>query len=386
MKSPEICQLKSKTAITNRLTSNRLRLRVFTAWALWFGVALTLPTAQAQQAEAAARVVSTAAVQTMAIAPTMLVSGQVQSKYQSNLSTGVDGRLDWIAEPGQQVKAGDVLARLDLKPLQLRAAELGAQLKRVQIQSQRLQKELARQRSLLGQALVSQTLVDQTQAEVDLARADIELNQASLAQIQDQLQRAELRAPFAGVVSQRFHQIGEEISRSAPLLQLVNLTQMEVRVFAPLQYAAYLQQGQQVRVFDQKGQRSLQVQSIIPVSDNRSQTFELRLEAEGNGFQVGQLVSVGIPTALAQQSLVIHRDALVLAKKQHAVFKVTDNVAHKVNVALGQGQGEWLQVDGALTAGDQLVVRGADTLADGSAVRVLSAEAFKLAGSSHGAL
>ena len=349
---------------------------------LWLGAALLAPVLQAQEQ---ARVVSTAAVRTMSIAPTMMVSGQVQSKYQSNLSTGVDGRLDWIVEPGQQVQAGDLLARLDLKPLQLRASELKAQLKRAQIQSLRLDKELVRQRSLLAKALVSQTLVDQTQAEADLARADIELSQASLAQLQDQLHRAELKAPFAGVVSQRFHQLGEEISRSAPLLQLVNLEQLEVRIYAPLQYAAFVQTGQQVSVFTQQGQRSLQVSSIIPVSDSRSQTFELRLQAGGSGFQVGQLVSVGIPTAVAKESLVIHRDALVLAQHQHAVFRVDANKAQQVKVALGQGQGEWLQVDGELKNGDQLVVRGADTLTDGSLVRVLSAEDFQLAGSRAGA-
>ncbi len=355
---------------------------------LLFGAVVTAPGlvtfgAHAQE-QTPARVVSTAPVRTMSIAPTMMVSGQVQSKYQSNLSTGVDGRLDWIAEPGQQVQAGEVLARLDLKPLQLRAAELQAQLKRAQIHSLRLDKELVRQRSLLSKALVSQTLVDQTQAEADLARADIELSQASLAQLQDQLSRAELKAPFAGVVSQRFHQLGEEISRSAPLLQMVNLEQLEVRIYAPLQYAPFVQPGQQVAVFDQQGQRSLKVVSIIPVSDSRSQTFEVRLQAKDNGFQVGQLVSVGIPTAVAKESLVIHRDALVLAQQQHSVFRVAANKAQQVKVALGQGQGEWLQVEAELHNGDQLVVRGADTLTDGAAVRVLSAEEFKLTGSRAG--
>ncbi len=99
---------------------------------LLFGAVLTTPGlvvfgAHAQE-QPPARVVSTVPVRTMSIEPTMMVSGQVQSKYQSNLSTGVDGRLDWIAEPGQQVQAGEVLARLDLKPLQLRASELKAQL------------------------------------------------------------------------------------------------------------------------------------------------------------------------------------------------------------------------------------------------------------------
>lgn len=360
-----------------KLSKNSLLFSLLLS-ALWSAAAL-----QAQE-QTPARVVSTEAVRTMQIAPTMMVSGQVQSKYQSNLSTGVDGRLDWIAEPGQQVQAGDVLARLDLKPLQLRVSELQAQLKRSHIQSERLNKELTRQRSLLSKSLVSQTLVDQTQAEADLARADIELNQASLAQLQDQLNRAELKAPFAGVVSQRFHQMGEEISRSAPLLQLVNLEQLEVRVYAPLQYAAFIQPGQQVSVFDQQGQRSLTVQSTIPVSDSRSQTFEVRLQAKDNGFQVGQLVSVGIPTAVAKQRLVIHRDALVLAQKQHTVFKVTASKAQQLNVALGQGQGEWLQIEGNLQPGDQVVVRGADTLTDGAAVRVLNDNEFKLAGSRAG--
>ncbi len=332
----------------------------------------------AATAEVPAKVVSTAPVRTMPIAPTMMVSGTVQSKYQSNLSTGVDGRLDWIVEPGQQVKAGDVLARLDLKPLQLRVSELQAQLKRSQIQAVRLDKELQRQRSLLARALVSQTLVDQTQAEADLAKADIELNQASLAQLQDQLQRAELKAPFAGVVSQRFHQIGEEISRSAPLLQLVNLDELEVRVYAPLQYAGFIQPGQQISVFDQQGQRSLMVLSTIPVSDNRSQTFEVRLKAGQSGFQVGQLVSVGIPTAVARDSLVIHRDALVLARHEHSVFKVEADKVRKIKVELGQGQGEWLQVQAGLKSGDELVIRGADTLQDGSLVRVLTDQQFKV--------
>jgi multidrug efflux pump subunit AcrA (membrane-fusion protein) len=66
------------------------------------------------------------------------------------------------------------------------------------------------------------------------------------------------------------------------------------------------------------------------------------------------------------------------------VFRVAANKAQQVKVALGQGQGEWLQVEGELTNGDQLVVRGADTLKDGSAVRVLSDEEFKLTGSRAG--
>lgn len=343
----------------------------------------------AAEPEPEPKVVSVLPVRSVELSPQMMVSGQVYSRFQSNLSAGVDGRLDWIAEPGSQVEAGDLLARLDAKPLQLRANELQAQLKRSRINVTRLGKELARLTTLVSKQLISQTQLEQMQADFDLARADVELAQASLAQLQDQLSRTELKAPFAGVVSSRSHQVGEEVSRSETLLQLVNLTDLEVRVFAPLAYASFLTPGQSLPVYRGQGETSLTLSSVIPVSDVRSQTFEARLlidAAVASQFQVGQLVSVALPTAAAAVSHVVHRDALVLGKDQHAVFLVqqdtsNNSVVKRVAVVPGQGQGEWLQVDAPLTQGALLVVRGADTLKDGDKVRLLSDAEFTLAGS-----
>lgn len=326
-------------------------------------------------------VVSVAPVKQLTIAPTIMVSGQVQSKFQSNLSTGVDGRLDFVLEPGTQVQTGDVLARIDPTPLKLRISELNALLKRASIQAQQLSREVARLQSLIGKNLVSKTQLEQTQADYELALADMELNKASVAQLQDQLLRSELKAPFAGVVSQRYHQIGEEISRSSPLIQLVNLEMLEIRVYAPLQYASFVKAGNELQVFDPRGEQVQQVTHVIPVSDNRSQTFELRLMAKPGSYQIGQLVSVGVPIAEAKASLVIHRDALVLSKQHHAVYRVDGDTAKRVEVETGQGQGAWLQVTAPLQQGDQLVIRGAETLSDGAKVRVLTSEQFTLVGS-----
>ena len=343
-------------------------------------------------AEVVAKVVSVSAVQKQRVAPQMMVSGQVYSRSLSNLSAGVDGRLEWIAEAGQQVAVGAVLAKLDPTPLKLRSNELQAQLKRSEINAVRLNKELTRVQTLVAKQLISQTQLDQVQADRDLALADVELNRASLAQVQDQLSRAVVTAPFAGVVSQRHHQRGEEVSRGEALIQLVSLTDLEIRVFAPLANAAFIVPGQSLLVYQQQGQTALTLSSVIPVSDVRSQTFEARLaiDAKNAGnFQVGQLVSVALPTATAKLSTVVHRDALVLGKQQHAVFLVQQskdgsNKVKRLGVTVGQGQGEWLQVDAELTPGDLLVVRGAETLKDGDRVRVLTEAEFALAKSAAG--
>jgi len=376
-------------------TFNLLMLAIAVGTLLQSPLLLAAEDAPEVKPEAPPKVVSVAPVRSVEVSPQMMVSGQVYSRFQSNLSAGVDGRLDWIAEPGSTVAAGDVLARLDAKPLQLRANELQAQLKRSQINVTRLGKELARLTTLVSKQLISQTQLEQMQADFDLASADVELARASLAQLQDQLSRTELKAPFAGVVSSRAHQVGEEVSRSETLLQLVNLTDLEVRVFAPLGYASFLTPGQSLPVYRGQGETSLKLTSVIPVSDVRSQTFEARLLIDAKvarEFQVGQLVSVALPTAAAAVSHVVHRDALVLGKDQHAVFLVQQDAQNKsaenklatvkrVVVKPGQGQGEWLQVDAPLTQGALLVVRGADTLKDGDKVRLLSDAEFTLAGS-----
>lgn len=376
-------------------TSNLLVLAIAVSTLLQSPLLLAAEPASEDKPEVAPKVVSVAPVRSVEVSPQMMVSGQVYSRFQSNLSAGVDGRLDWIAEPGSTVAAGDVLARLDAMPLQLRANELQAQLKRSQINVTRLGKELARLTTLVSKQLISQTQLEQMQADFDLASADVELARASLAQLQDQLSRTVLKAPFAGVVSSRAHQVGEEVSRSETLLQLVNLTDLEVRVFAPLGYASFLTPGQSLPVYRGQGETSLKLTSVIPVSDVRSQTFEARLLIDAKvaaEFQVGQLVSVALPTAAAAVSHVVHRDALVLGKDQHAVFLVQQDAQNKsaenklatvkrVVVKPGQGQGEWLQVDAPLTSGALLVVRGADTLKDGDKVRLLSDKEFTLAGS-----
>lgn len=355
-----------------------------------FGLFCLVPSGKVLSADASPKAVSVAAVKSQQISPQMMVSGQVYSRQQANLSTGVDGRLAWIVEPGQQVAAGEKLATIDLLPLQLRLAEQQAHYKRAEIQAKLLQKELVRLQSLVAKSLISQNQLDQQQAEYDLALADLELTKAAVAQLQDQVRRGELVAPFAGVVSVRHHQVGEEISRSSPLLQLVSLGELEIRVFAPLQYAGLIAPSTQLMVYsssgepngEKSGEKSMQVRSMIPVSDLRSQTYEVRLTIPTPltaNYQVGQLVTVAIPTGKAELSLVVHRDAIVLGQSQHHVYKLVADKVVKVPVKLGQGQGEWIHVEADLAAQDQVVVRGAETLNDGESVKVLSAKDFQLA-------
>jgi RND family efflux transporter MFP subunit len=352
-----------------QLHNRMLTAALFCSFALW---AQTAPE----------KVVSVAEVQQQLMLPHMMVTAEVQSRYQADITAGVEGRLLWLAEPGSQVKQNEVIARLDTTPLQLRVDEMSARISRADIQWRRLQKDAARLLELSKNNSVALTQLDQISAERDSAEAELKLLQAQLAQLQDQINRSSVKAPFAGVVAQRFHQYGEDISRTDALVRLVNLSDLEVVVFAPLKYAAFLQQNQLLQVFHSGGESQLPVRNLIPVSDLRSQTFEARIkvpEALLTHFQVGQLVSVAVPTALARQRLLVPRDAVVVKSDGQYVFVVDkEQKAQQKAVQLGQGLGKLIAVDAQLFVGEQIVIRGGETLNQGDKVKVLSEAEFPL--------
>lgn len=329
-----------------------------------------------------AKAVSVAEVQQQLLLPQTMVTAQVQSRAQADVTAGVEGRLLWLVEPGTEVSFEQEIARLDTSPLQLRVAEMQARLQRAEIHRARLQKDVERLAKLSKQQSIALTQLDQSSADRDSAAAEINILQAQLAQLQDQISRSSVKAPFSGVVTQRFHQQGVDISRTDALIRLVNVADLEVVVFAPLKYAAFVQPEQQLQVFHSGGESQLPVHNVIRVSDVRSQTFEARLRipaAAGNQFQVGQLVSVAIPTALARLQQLVPRDALVVKSEGQFIFLVDEQqLAQQIAVVPGQGHGRLIAVDAALVAGDKIVVRGGDTLSAGDAIRILSASEFPL--------
>ena len=124
------------------------------------------------------------------------------------------------------------------------------------------------------------------------------------------------------------------------------------------------------------------IRALIPTGDVRSQTFEARIdlpEAARGSWAVGQLVSVAIPIKAGESTLTVPRDALVLRQRGQYVYRINgENIAVRINVDVGDSQGELIAVTGALREGDSVAIRGAESLSDGAAVRILSQETAAL--------
>lgn len=328
----------------------------------------------AAQQQRPASIVKVAKVKIAEIAPTVSVPGTVYSRDEAQIMASASGLLTEVLEPGTVVKKGDIVARIDRASLLLQRAEQQALLERAKISQGQLESDFQRQQELRGSNLVSEFQLEQTQANRDLAIADAKIIEVRIQQINNQLRQASAKAQFSGIIVERFHRSGEEVTRGTPLVRLLSTEKLEVRAFIPLKHMARTQIGDQLDISNSQEQMQGNIRVLIPSGDVRSQTFEARVDiatTDAKRIAVGQLVSVAIPIRSGSTSLAIPRDALVLRNNGSFVYRIgKDSVAERVAIELGDSAGDLIAVTGDLQEGDQVAIRGGETLSDGAKVEV----------------
>ncbi len=335
---------------------------------------LLSPTALLAQ-QPPAMVVQVASVERAEIAPTVAVPGTIYSRNDVQVTAGVAGQLIMVAEPGTMVRQGEAVARIDQEPLLLQRAEQEALLERARINIRQLESQLRRQRELHGSNLVSEFELEQTQANRDLAVSDANITRVRIRQIDDQIRRATIRAPFTGVVINRAHRGGEDVARGEVLARMTDVQNMEVRAFVPLKHLPRTVVGDSIEVFVTDTLHRGRIRALVPTGDVRSQTFEARIDlppAAATTWTVGQLVSVAVPIRVREVALTVPRDALVLRANGSFVFRISaENKAEQIAVEIGDSSGDFIAVRGTLKQGDRVAIRGAENLREGADVKVM---------------
>jgi len=320
------------------------------------------------------------------LAPVTWVSGTVISRNDAKLATEVEGKLIQVADVGDSVKKGALLARIDSTLIKLRIDELRAAVDKAQAQLDFYNKELKRLRRLAKQNNAAQTRLEQTEADRIIGENDLNIANSRLLQAQEELIRHEIRAPFSGIVSERLKQPGERADAGEQILRLVDPNRVEIQALAPLNAVNYVDTGHQVQVSvdfnnnavpDRKGVAT--IRALVPVGNERSRMVDLRLQYSDMRWRVGQSVKVALPTARARQVLAVPRDALVLRRDGSSLFRLSsEDKAEKISVDVGIAVGELVEVRGNLNDGDRVVIRGGERLRNGQSVTILKTTAGSL--------
>jgi len=293
-----------------------------------------------------------------------------------------------LVDVGDRVAEGDIIVRLSSEVSQglrnLREAELQeeeAALETARAQARLASLELRRLENLKKSAAFSQARYEDKLAEVarfesEVAEAEATVIRAgaNLTLVELDLDRADIRAPYNGVVVALQATEGAYVNTGAPVASLVNDESLEIEADVSADRLAALVPGLEVPIrLDDGRQFTATVRTVIPTESALTRTRPVRFtpnidQMDTLRLATDQSVSVLLPLGEPRPVVSVHKDAIIPRGGGYLVFAVADGKAEARPVQLGEAVGPRMEVLSGLQPGDLVVVRGNERLSPGQSV------------------
>ena len=358
---------------------NTMQTCQFKPAALWVSVAvivacLCLGAANSQAQQGPPALVRVADAETVSIAPTQAVPATVHSVNQARIAAEVQGRLQSVLRPGAVVRRGERLVVMDGKDLSIAHREAEAAVRRERARLGFLDREVARLTELTGTDNVSRSQLEQTESERDVSREDLTAAEVRLERAQSDLEKLQIRAPFDGVVTERFKRAGEWVKDGDEVIAIADPNTIEIRAAASVANLPHLAVGQTIAINGAIGGEEKQglarIASIVNVGDPRSGLYEVIMTPLEARWHAGETLRAALPTSSPRRVVAVPRDALVIRRGGISVYRVADDKAEQVQVRTGVADTGLIEIIGEVKDGDQVIVRGNERLRPGQNVVV----------------
>ncbi|CAN5707487.1 efflux RND transporter periplasmic adaptor subunit [soil metagenome] len=334
----------------------------------------------------------------------LTASGYVVAQRRAAVASKATGRLVLLnVREGSQVKQGEVLARLDASDVQAAMAQAQAGIRQSEagvaqanVELVNADSEYQRALGLKAQGFVSPQALDSANRRVNAAKAAVRLAQAAVAvsQAQRNVQQVnqdftEIRAPFDGVVLVKNANVGDIITpfssaagTQGAVVTMADMSTLEVEADVSESNLAKAKIGQPVEITldalpDSRFRGS--IVGIVPTVDRAKATVMTKIRFEKLDARIlpemsakVTILSQAVTDADQKPLLALNPKAVVEREGKKWVFRIKDDSVDAVAVTLGRKIGENVEVTGALTSGDKLVLSPGEKIKTGSKIVVAS--------------
>ncbi|WP_411837828.1 efflux RND transporter periplasmic adaptor subunit [Paracoccus sp. ME4] len=304
------------------------------------------------------------------------IPGMVAARTQVQLGFQALGRM--IARPvdlGDKVAAGDLLAQLSTDDLAATVRAARAALDAAEVQERTARATLERTQALAARNVASAAQLEQAQQAASAATAAADQARSELLQAEDAEGFARMTAPFAGVVSAVYEAPGAVVGAGAPVLQLSAENTPEVVIDLPESALVGLGPGAVFTVW-QRSDPQTEVTAVLdridPIADSATRTRRLYLTLPPDTpFRLGALVRARFGSVDAP-SLSLPAEAIVTRDGVSTVWRVTrSDAGARVDPVAVEAAAPFrgrVSITRGLEAGDEVVIRGVNSLAPGQPV------------------
>jgi membrane fusion protein (multidrug efflux system) len=276
-------------------------------------------------------------------------TGTLRPDEEVDLSFETSGKIVNINfKEGTRVRKGDLLAKINDRPLQ-------AQLQRLLVEKKLAEEKEFRQRSLLDKDAISQESYDQIQTELQTTEADINLIRARISE-------TELRAPFDGIIGLRYLSEGAYATPSTKIARLIKISPIKIEFSIPEKYASEIKIGYPV-TFKIDGTDEIfnaSVYAVDPKIDIETRTIVLRAlyPNKNEELKSGRYASITLKMSQIDSAIAIPTEALIPEMEGEKVFIYKSGKASTVKVSTGLRTESRIQITRGLKYGDTLLTSG----------------------------
>ncbi|GAB1429635.1 efflux RND transporter periplasmic adaptor subunit [Ignavibacteria bacterium] len=313
----------------------------------------------------AAVAVNTYIVKPEKLGDAIAVSGTVLANEEANLVSEVSGKIISInLKEGQPASKGDLLVKIN-------DADLQAQFKKLMSQLDLAKENEARMKKLLNIKGVSIEEYESAVNALNAARADIALVQA-------QIDKTEIRAPFAGTVGLKYAGEGSYTPVGVKIASIQQLDPVKIDFSVPEKYARQITKGDAVSFTVQSVPDTFEAKilAIEPKVDIATRTVQLRAVCSNKEKKLlpGSFAKITIILKELPNSIMIPTEALIPALKGYKVFVSKNGKAEESAVNVGIRTEKSIEVVRGLEIGDTVITTGIMQLKAGSPIKIIAAQ------------
>ena len=301
------------------------------------------------------------------------LQGDVMTKQNVLIYPEMSGTLLKVyVKEGQQVGKGQLLASID-------DGGLGNQLQQLKTQAQLAKTTYERQKRLWKQKIGSEIQYLQ-------AKTNYEAQENAVQQLQSQLGKSSIRAPFSGIIDDVIKDQGTVVAPTGPgseVFRIVNLSDMYIEVEVPERYLGSVTKGKEVKVYfpvlgDSVITKVRQTGNFINPG-NRSFSIEIPVPNINGNIKPNLTAKVQINDYTSEHAILIPQSIISenAEGEQYAYVVLNEKAdngaeAKKSIITTGKTQGDFVEILSGITDGDHVIKEGARSVKDGQKVKILN--------------
>ncbi|QLE00911.1 efflux RND transporter periplasmic adaptor subunit [Galbibacter sp. BG1] len=298
------------------------------------------------------------------------LQGSVDTKENIVINAEYNGTLENVmVTEGQKVSKGQVLAKID-------EGGLGAQLAQLKAQASLAETTYERQKRLWEQNIGSEIQYLQTKTQYESTKN-------SVAQLESQLAKTKIVAPFNGTVEEIMSEQGSTVAMGTPIMRIVSLNNMYIETKVPEKYLPSIEKGTKVKadfpVIDETVETEIRQVSNYISPTNRSFRVEIAVPNKNGRIKPNLTAKVNINDYTNENAILIPQSVISEnSEGKQYVYVATEkngNMEAKVHqriIETGETQGDYVEVLKGIEPGEEIIKEGARSVQEGQKVKILN--------------